>query len=160
SINRLVTDMVMDPGNPNLVLVHVFGTAAAGDGGVWVSPSTVWSGTGTWTQTLIDNNNDVNSPGTADSGRFAVNRVGSTTTFLLTLDQVVAGGTCNGRRGTLFKSNDGTTWTELTGARGFCGGQCFYDLPAAIDPTSASNIFIGGAAESGAACGAHTLAKS
>src|SRR5262249_18421963 len=42
--NRLVSDMVMDPGNANLVLVHVFGAATAGDGGVWASPSTVWSG--------------------------------------------------------------------------------------------------------------------
>jgi photosystem II stability/assembly factor-like uncharacterized protein len=159
SINRLVSDMVMDPGNPNLVLVHVFGTAAAGDGGVWVSPSTVWSGTGTWMQTLMDNAGNGNS---ADNARFAVNRVGSTTTFLLALDQTVASGTCSGKSGTLSSSvNGGSTWTELTAARGFCGGQCFYDMPVALDPGNASNIFIGGASGTTVgACGSSGLGKS
>jgi hypothetical protein len=133
--NRLVTDMTMDPANPNAVLVHVFGNAIAGDGGVWMSTGgNPWNGTAAWTQELIE---------ISDNGKFAVNRVGNTTTFLLGLDQVPAN---TNSEGTLFSSTTGTTWTEVTAARGFCGGQCFYDMPIALDPTTALNIYVGGSA--------------
>ncbi len=133
--NRLVTDMTMDPGNANTVLVHVFGNAIAGDGGVWMSTGgNPWNGTATWTQELIE---------ISDNGKFAVNRVGNTTTFLIGLDQVPAN---TNSEGTLFSSTNGTTWTEVTAARGFCGGQCFYDMPIALDPTNAQNIYVGGSA--------------
>src|SRR5260370_7441022 len=61
--NRLVSDMVMDPGNANKIVIHVFGVATPGDGGVWVSTSGIpWAGTASWTQTLLDNSNDASNP--------------------------------------------------------------------------------------------------
>ncbi|HEY6304857.1 MAG TPA: Ig-like domain repeat protein [Candidatus Angelobacter sp.] len=167
SANDLVSDMVMDPGNPNLVLVHVFGNAVAGDGGVWASPSTVWAATGTWTQTFIDNDNS--GAGTsADNAKFAAFRSGGgspTTTFLLALDQIVSATStvCPGKEGTLFQAanNGGSHWTEIPAARGFCGGQCFYDMPVAVDPTTLNNIYIGGQSGSGiGSCGSGPFGKS
>jgi hypothetical protein len=143
--NRIISDMAMDPNNPNKVLVHVFGNAVAGDGGVWVSTAgSPWLGNATWTQTLIDNAGG-GSTATSLNAKFAVNNAGGTTTFLLALSQTTSGAPCNvNKNGTLSKSPDGTTWTELTAARGFCGGQCSYDMPVAFDPTNAGNILIGG----------------
>src|SRR5262249_28900395 len=143
--NRPVTDMVMDPNNASTVVAYVFGQLNGavydGEGGVWTS-NNVWAATPTWTQTF--------SAGLNENGKLAANHVGSTTTMLLALDQVASGAPCTGKEGTLFKSTDaGATWpTELTAARGFCGGQCFYDMPVAIDPGTANNIYIGGAAGS------------
>jgi hypothetical protein len=157
--NRPVTDMVMDPGNSNLVLVNVFGQSGT-EGGIWVSSTspTPWSGTATWTQTM--------QTALGVNGKFAANRSGTptaTTTFFAGLDQKAASGTCTGSEGTLFKAanNGGSSWTEITAARGFCGGQCFYDMPVAVDPTTTNNLYLGGQAGSSVgACGSATLGKS
>lgn len=157
--NRIVTDIAIDPGNPDLVAVHVFGTAAAGDGGVWISTTSPWTGTGTWQQTLTEQ---------ADNGKFAVNRSGApaATTFLLALDNSVATACGASHGGSLFKSTDGgQTWPELTAARGFCGGQCFYDAVPAMDPDNPNAIFLGGPADSAStptveACGNSIVSKS
>ena len=159
SANRIVTDMAMDPGNANLVAAHVFGLAAAADGGVWVSTTSPWTGTGTWQQTLIEQ---------ADNGKFAVNRSGTptpVTTFLLALDNSVVTACGAGHGGSLFKSTDGgQTWPELTAARGFCGGQCFYDAVPAMSPDTPSTIFLGGPGDSltpaVGSCGNAIMAKS
>jgi hypothetical protein len=154
--NRPITDMVMDPGNPNLVLVNVLGQSGA-EGGIWASPSTVWAGTGAWTQTM--------QTALGVNGKFAANRSGSptaTTTFLAGLDQKPSSGMCTAE-GMLFKAanNGGSSWTEVTAARGFCGGQCFYDMPVAVDPSTPNNIYLGGQAGSNiGSCGAGTLGKS
>ena len=34
--------------------------------------------------------------------------------------------------------------TQLTGGGGFCRGQCFYDMPIAVDPNDANVVYIGG----------------
>jgi hypothetical protein len=155
--NLPVTDMVMDPGNPNLVVINIFSITGT-EGGIWTSPNTVWAGTGTWTQTL--------QTGQQVNGKLAVNRSGSptpTTTFFAGLDQKVSGGSCNGKEGTLFQAanNGGSAWTEIMAGRGFCGGQCFYDITLAVDPTTTQTIYLGGSADNGAvACGTNTFAKS
>jgi hypothetical protein len=151
--NQPVTDMAMDPNNANMVVINVFGQAGT-EGGIWVSPSTVWSGTGTWTQT--------NQTGQGVNAKLSVNRSGSTTSFFAGLDQRV---TCNAKsvHGTLFKSDPtATTWTEITGAEGFCGGQCFYDIAVAVDPTNVSKILLGGSADSSVSstCSTNALVKS
>jgi hypothetical protein len=156
--NRPVTDMVMDPVNSNLVLVNVFGQSGT-EGGIWVSSTspTPWSGTATWTQTM--------RTALGVNGKFAVNRSGSSaaiTTFFAALDQKPTSGTCTGE-GMFFKAanNGGSSWSEITAARGFCGGQCFYDMPVAVDPTTTNNLYLGGQAGSGiGSCGAGTLGKS
>ncbi|MBX7222803.1 MAG: hypothetical protein K1Y36_22835 [Blastocatellia bacterium] len=129
---RSVTDIVMDPSNPNVLVVGVVGNAAAGDGGCYQSTNALGA-TPTFTQTRT----------TVTSGarvELAINRVGSTTTVLAA--------TGDNSTGQLFLSTDaGATWpTTLTNANGYCGGQCFYDIAVALDPGNANNIYIGGAA--------------
>jgi hypothetical protein len=58
--------------------------------------------------------------------------------------------------GLIKTTNGGTTWTQLTGDPriqsgngGVCDGQCFYDMPLAVSPASASDVFFGGAASKG-----------
>lgn len=155
--NRIVSDMVMDPGNPAKVLVNVFGLGNAGDGGVWSSNSDPFTGTAIWTQQLILGGT------TGTIGKFAVNRVGTTTTFALAASDSATCGTGT-KAGTLRTSLDGATWTAVAGATGFCGGQCVYDEPVAMDPGNAHVIYVGGNGDSSSAaalgCGSAVLAKS
>jgi Bacterial Ig-like domain (group 3) len=158
SPNRIVSDMVIDPGNPAKVLVNVVGLGNAGDGGVWSSNSDPFTGTAAWTQQLILGGN------TGVVGRFAVNRVGTTTTFALAASDSATCG-AGTKTGTLRTSLDGATWTPpIAGATGFCGGQCIYDAPVTMDPGNAHVIYIGGNADSSAtaslSCGSAVLAKT
>lgn len=152
--NRTITDMVMDPGNSSKILVWVFGAAAAGDGGLWVSTSgDPWAGTATWTQ----NPSFIRS----GFGKFAVNRSGTpaATTFAIAQDENATCG--NGNQGSLRTSADGVTWSAgIAAASGFCGGQCFYDMVPAFSPADANTILLGGSANSGGACASHVLVKT
>jgi photosystem II stability/assembly factor-like uncharacterized protein len=45
----------------------------------------------------------------------------------------------------LYKTtNGGSTWTQLTGAPNYCGGQCWYDNVIAVMPGNSNVIFAGG----------------
>ncbi|MBZ5506797.1 MAG: Ig-like domain repeat protein [Acidobacteriia bacterium] len=152
--DRTVTDMVMDPGNASSILVYVFGAAAAGDGGVWVSTAgDPWAGTATWTQTITR----------SGFGKFAVNRSGAgpTTTFALAQDETVPCGGVITSAGSLKTSLDGVTWTPLAAANGFCGGQCFYDMVPAFHPDDVNTIYLGGSADGTAGtCSNRAFSKS
>lgn len=156
--NRAVTDMAIDPNNANLVVVNVFGNAVAGDGGIWITTGgSPWSGVATWAQKITK----------LAIGKLAVNfsttppATTPATTFFATFDETTP--CVNGFRGTLFKSADlGLTWTEVVPARGFCRGQCFYDMVPAIKPDDVNTILLGGSSNSGTPgnCGGRTLMKS
>ena len=154
--DRTVTDMVMDPNNPNKVLVYVFGLAAAGDGGLWMSTAgDPWAGTATWTQ-----NATITRQG---FGKFAAVSVGTpgVTTFMLLQDETVTCGATATSGGTVKTSPDGTTWTAVPAANGFCGGQCFYDMVPAFHPDSAGTIFIAGSSNSSTGtCSSRILQRS
>src|SRR5258708_5962278 len=57
--------------------------------------------------------------------------------------------------GLIKTTTGGTTWTQLTSdpriqsSSGVCNGQCFYDMPLAVSPASASDVFFGGGASKG-----------
>lgn len=157
--NRTASDMAIDPGNPAEVLVSVLGLGQAGDGGVWSSDTDPFTlvPPATWTQRLTLGGN------TGVVGKFAANRIGTTTTFMLAASDSAACGAST-KAGTLRFSHDGVNWTAIPAATGFCGGQCFYDEPVALDPRNASVIYIGGQADSSGtaalSCGSAILAKS
>jgi hypothetical protein len=134
--DRSITDMVMDPGSINTILVYVFGNASPGDGGEWTSAGDPWAGTATWNQNITR----------SGFGKFAVNRSGAgpTTTFALVQDETVTCGATASSQGTLKTSVDGTNWTPVPAANGFCGGQCFYDMVPAFHPDDVNIIFLGG----------------
>jgi len=48
--------------------------------------------------------------------------------------------------GRIYKSADsGATWAEQKAARGYCQGQCFYDLPIRVEPNNPAVVYTGGA---------------
>lgn len=131
--NRSITDLVFEPGNPNILLAAVRGFNGAGDGGIYRSVDAL-AATPTFTRTQ--------TVGTAVSiynTKLAINTVGLTVTVLAATEE---------SGGALRESTDGgVTWpTVLSGANGFCSGQCFYDMAVAVDPANANVIYLGGSA--------------
>jgi hypothetical protein len=132
--NRSVSDIEFEPGNPNTMLATVVGFSTAGDGGVYRSTNAL-AASPSFTQTL--------SAGTATATarvELAVAKVGGVTTVYAATSDA---------SGTVKRSVDGgVNWSAaLAGATGFCGTQCTYDMPIAVDPTNASVLYIGGNAD-------------
>ena len=138
--NRVINDMAYDPADAtgNTFVCWVNGTTAAADGGVWRTTNAK-AATPAFTLTLT-------TGVTGIRGAFAVTRVGNVTTMILGSGETAAGTSCTTNSGALRKSVDGgITWSaKLAGGGGYCGGQCFYDLPVAISPTDPNVILIGG----------------
>jgi hypothetical protein len=132
--NRSATDMEFEPGNPNTMLATVVGFSTAGDGGVYRSTNAL-AATPTFTQTLSAGTLSVTA-----RVELAVNKVGSAVT-------VFAG--ISDSNGTVKRSLDGgVTWSGvLANATGYCGTQCTYDMPIAVDPTNPNVLYIGGNAD-------------
>ena len=141
--NRIVNDMQFDPTDAtwNTIVCWVYGAVAAADGGIWRTTNAN-AGTPTFVQTYT-------SPAST-RGAFTVNTVSGVTTMIVATGEVATGTSCTTGSGCLHRSTDGgQTWSaKLAGGGGFCGGQCFYDLPVAISPTDANVILIGGAGNS------------
>jgi hypothetical protein len=125
--NLSVPDMVFDPvdSSYNTIIYSVMNNGATTDGGIYRLSGA--QGTTSYVKLLT-----VGTSTTTSRVNLAVNTTGSI--LLATAEE---------GSGTLRKSTDrGTTWTTLTAAAGFCGGQCWYDAPVAIDANN--NIYIGG----------------
>jgi hypothetical protein len=135
--NRIITDIVFEPGNTNNMLAYLLDSFGTGDGGVYRTTNAMASDptTVTFTQTL-------SIPGTGINGKLDINKVGSVVTALLGTGE---------SNGTVRQSTDGgVNWnTPIPAASGYCGGQCFYDAPVTIKPDDAATFFLGGAAGSG-----------
>jgi hypothetical protein len=129
--NLSSTDIEFEPGNPNTVLTTVRGTSVAGSGGVYRSTNAL-DPNPTFTRTLA-----TISSTTLNRTEIAINKLGNAVTvYAATADS----------SGTVKRSTDGgVTWSAaLTGATGFCGGQCNYDMPIAVDPTNPNILYLGG----------------
>lgn len=130
-------DMVLEPGNPNNLLVAVVGNTSSG--GVFQSTNAM-SSSPTFSLKLVLN------PGVRTS--LAVNKVGSTITVYAATGETptVNAGCTTALSGAVRKSIDGgLNWSaQLAGGQGFCGGQCFYDMPIAVDPANANIVYLGG----------------
>ncbi len=139
--NDTISDMVMEPGNPDHVLVGVIGINGSSSG---VYQTTNALTTASFTQTLA-------LPLLNGAGirvQLAINKIGSTVTAYAGTSETptnTSGCTSTGS-GAVHKSTDGgATWTgQLTGGGGYCSGQCFYDMPIAVDPNNANVVYIGG----------------
>jgi hypothetical protein len=148
--NRRVTDMVMEPANPNNLVVGVFGNLAPNDGGIFrttnaLDPSPSFTNVLTISTIRIQLaiNKDLSS---------GVVKVLAATSETPTTASCSAAAT---QQGILRQSVDGganwpsadataTTGGILVDAGGFCGGQCFYNVTVAIDPKNANSIYLGG----------------
>jgi photosystem II stability/assembly factor-like uncharacterized protein len=126
-----ITDIAIDPVNPDVLVAWVLDTAAtAGAGGIYRSTNAL-AGVPVFSQVLTTTTTGVR----AELG--AQNVAGPNATFY------AATGESNGR---LRKSTDGgATWSAfLTGAVNFCNPQCFYDIAIDVHPTNPNVLNVGG----------------
>ena len=127
--DRAVLDIVMDPGNPDLVLCSLVDTFGLTEGGVFRSTDALALAP-TFTRTFIAGTGISNS-----RTELALNRTGGVVT-------VYAASGFNG--GTVQRSIDGgAIWTQRID-NNFCTPQCFYDIAIDVDPTNAENVYLGG----------------
>jgi photosystem II stability/assembly factor-like uncharacterized protein len=135
-LNTAVRDLVFEPGNPNNLIVGLDDSIAGGTNGIYRS-----------TNALAANPSDITFTRTLQTAEFtnvmlAIQKTGSTVTVYAATEDDGADGTTGGVR----KSTDGgITWsTPTASSQGFCAGQCWYDMPIAVDPTNATKVFGGG----------------
>src|SRR5262249_11840504 len=141
--NTSIFDMVLEPGNPNNLLVSVSGAqtgVGAPGGGIFQSTNAL-AGTPTFTHPL--------NPGFVGLVmKLAINKVLAVVTVYCSSNEPSGVGACSsaGQAGRLRKSTDaGGTWSApLTAAEGYCGGQCSYDNPVGVDPNNANIVYLGG----------------
>lgn len=141
-----VTAVVADPGNANNLALYIATSTGAAPQGIWRSTNAL-SANPTFKQVLDTNDSQI-AP-----ARMAIQR--DSTTGIVTI--VAAIGHTNGsaNQGQVWKSIDGgATWLELQGARGFAGGQGFYNLGVDIDPANPLNIYVVGTLSAGTPNGA------
>jgi hypothetical protein len=134
------TDIVMEPGTPNNLLVAVIGTATTG--GIFRTTNAL-AGTPAFTQ--------VYAAATGVRTNLAINKVGSVVTAYAATSETPNNttGCISSGSGAVRKQVDpfnvSTGWaTQLTGGGGFCGGQCFYDIAIAVNPIDATEVYLGG----------------
>ncbi|MCY7346426.1 MAG: hypothetical protein LH614_09435, partial [Pyrinomonadaceae bacterium] len=120
------TDVVMEPGNANRLVMATGDPFGVGGNGIYLTTNALAA---TPTFTLSQ------SLATSDRTELAISKVGATVT-------VYAASGFNG--GTVLRSIDGGASFTQTIDNNFCGGQCFYDVAIAVDPTNANNVFLGG----------------
>jgi hypothetical protein len=136
--NTSIFDMVLEPGNPNNLLVT---TSGATLGGAVYRSTNALAATPTFTQTLFPGFNGLVM-------HLAINKVGAVVTVYVASNEPSGVAACSSisQSGRARKSTDGgVTWsTPLTAAEGYCGGQCVYDNPVGVDPKDANIVYIGG----------------
>ncbi len=125
---RSVTDLVMEPDNPNRIYAGVLGDDVTGGGGVY-STGNALDPVPTFTQLLSTSLTGRNSRVELAAAKVA----GVTTVY-------AASGQGNG---TVYKSVNAAPFTQ-TVSNGFCNPQCFYDIAIAVDPTDANRVYLGG----------------
>ena len=128
--DRPFIDLIMDPGNPDLLLCTEGDSFSLGEGGVYRSTNAL-AVTPTFVRTFAAGAGISLSRTELALHRSAVGVV-----------TVYAASGFNG--GTVHRSIDGgATWTQRID-NNFCGGQCFYNIAIAVDPTNADRVYLGG----------------
>jgi hypothetical protein len=128
-----ISDLTLEPGNPNNLIAGAFDFSANAHTGIWRSTNAL-AATPTFTQRFATGDAE-------DRSVFAINKVGSTVTVV-----EAHGGLSVGK---MERSVDGgATWSAVT-VPNFCISQCWYDIAIAMDPASASTILLGGTANFG-----------
>ena len=133
--NTISTSVVIEPGNPNNVIVAMLGQTAADPIGLYRTTNAL-APIPTFTQVLALPTG-ATLPANA---KLAISKQGTAVTVYATTAEGT--GTAQGR---LYKStNGGETFTLIPAVNGFAGGQGFYDIAVGVDPTNGNNVSIGG----------------
>jgi hypothetical protein len=143
-----VTDIVMEPGVPNNLLVAVIGQTGT-LGGIYRTTTAL--GAATFSQ--------VYPASTGTRLNLTINKVGATVTAYAATSESASGTNCTSstQAGAVRKQIDpfnlADTWVNKLGfGGGFCGGQCFYDIAIAVNPNDANEVYLGGAARGSGGC--------
>ena len=132
-----VRDIVLDPLNPNLLIANEI--AGGGLGGIYVSTDAL-AATPTFTQRVVFNSSSVSLL----AAEFAIHHTSGPNPTIYAATGNPASGSTTVANGRVLRSVDGgITWTTQI-SNDFCGGQCFYDIAIAVDPTNASTVYLGG----------------
>ena len=141
-LNTAVRDLVFEPGNPNVLLAGLDDSIAGGTNGIYRT-----------TNALTASPSDIAFTRTLQTAEFtnvmlAIQKTGNAVTvYAATEDDgtVDAQGNPSTTGGVRKSTDGGLTWTTPTASsRGFCAGQCWYDMPIAVDPTDPGKVFVGG----------------
>jgi len=149
--NEDTPDMVMEPGNPDNVIVTTIGPFGSGlASGIYRTTNATTAASFTRVLSLPNNTR----------ASFAINKVASVVTVYAATSETPTStpGCTSSGSGAVRKQIDpfnlSATWsTQLTGGGGFCDGQCDYDMPIAVNPNDANEIYLGGNARGGCADG-------
>jgi hypothetical protein len=135
------TDVLFLPGSSTTLLVGVedIGFATSANNGLWRATD-AGAGTPSFTHIAL--------PNTVFNTRFAASGAAPGSTVLVGAEATTTGLNDVGR---LYKSTDGgaTFPTILATGASFCGGQCYYDIAPAIDPSNVNKMLLGGSADDG-----------
>lgn len=135
-VNASVRDIAIDPLNPNLMVANSI--QISGAGGIYVSTDAL-SASPTFTQRSVFNGSSTSQL----TAEFAVHHAsGQNPTFYAATGNDSTGSTTSFGR-LLVSTDGGTTWTQKID-NNFCGGQCFYDIAVAVDPTDVNRVYLGG----------------
>jgi hypothetical protein len=148
--NEDTPDMVMEPGNPDNLLVTSIGPFGSGlSSGIYRTTNATTGASFTRVLSLPNNTR----------ASLAINKVGAViTAYAATSETPTSTPGCTGAEtGALRKQIDpfnlSATWsTQLTGGGGFCDGQCDYDMPIAVNPNDANEVYLGGDARGNNSC--------
>jgi Calx-beta domain/Domain of unknown function (DUF4214) len=145
SADQDTPDMIMEPGNPDNIVVAQIGLSGSGQ------PSGIYRTTNATAVTPAFSL-ALNLVVSGIRVSLSVNKTGSTVTVYAATSETPTntGGCTSVNSGAVRRSIDGgANWSgQLTGGGGFCAGQCFYDMPIAVDPTNANRVYVGGQAAS------------
>lgn len=129
--DRGFVDLIMDPGDPNLILATLADPFSSIDSGVYRSTNAL-AAVPTFTKTFTSV-----APDTDARTEMAYHKDNITGTFTVYLASGHNGGT-------VHKSNNGgASFTQIID-NDFCTPQCFYDIAVAVDPTNPNRVYLGG----------------
>lgn len=133
SQNLSVRDLGSDPLDPNILVANVI----ANGGGI-IRSTNALAAVPSFTQVVTFSGTSVSNL-TAEFA--AIHPAGDTNATFYAATGNDTAGTGKGR---VLKSTDGgATFTQIN-ATNFCGGQCFYNIAVAVNPTNADNVYLGG----------------
>ncbi|MDP9024757.1 MAG: hypothetical protein M3N13_05220, partial [Candidatus Eremiobacteraeota bacterium] len=136
-----VTAIVVDPSNANNLVCAIADPAGGTNAGIYRSTNAL-APVPTFTKTLNTSDGVTFAP-----VRMAVQRDVSTgvVTIVAVTGETNSDNVTTRNQGKVWKSIDGGAhWVELVAARGFAGGQGFYNLGVDIDPVNPNNIYVVG----------------
>ena len=135
-----VTSIVYEPGSSDHLFIGVADNAGLGIGGVYFTENAS-APSPTFTQVLKTAKKDFAPV------KLAINKIGTTVTAVAVTGETAPNNQGQGKAyKAVYDSSKpiNATFSGLPAANGFAGGQGFYNLDVAIDPTSANNIYVVG----------------